>query len=66
MRRKGKKHAQVPTSVIDYVSPKIMRRVHMLKRRGLTDAGLNGIEDYNKMLAATEAIVGGSIAVTAA
>lgn len=38
----------------------------MLKRRGLTDAGLNGIEDYNKMLAATEAIVGGSIAVTAA
>lgn len=35
-------------------------------KRGLSDATLTTIEDYNKIIGATEAIVSGSIAVTAA
>lgn len=37
-----------------------------LGRRALSDETLNTIEDYNKMIGATEAIVSGSIAMTAA
>lgn len=35
-------------------------------KRRLSDAVLNTMEDYNKMIASTEAVASGSIAVTAA
>ena len=36
------------------------------KKRALSDATLNAIEDYNKFIGATEALVSASIAVTGA